>query len=126
MRKAPRHRRAGAEIGRIEKTKREFGVVTFLIGGMGRLLHVKFGEHAQERRTDVRLARHTKTDEAVQPPVVWALHHASLDGSHPVERRQRIKLVARRYRSVNLACRLIAGDIAHAHPSIRFWPATEE
>jgi hypothetical protein len=40
MGKAPRYRSAGAGIGRIEETKREFSVMLFLVCGMGRLLDV--------------------------------------------------------------------------------------
>ena len=67
---------SGADISRIEETEREFGIVTLLVRGVRRFLHVELCEHAQQRRTHIGATRGCKTGEVIQRPAVCAVHAA--------------------------------------------------
>ena len=57
---------ARRRIHRIQQAKRQFGVVTFLVGRMGQLLHVQVGEHTQQRGPHIDPATQSEMGEIVE------------------------------------------------------------
>ena len=61
-----RDRHARCEIDRVDQPQHQLGVVALFLGAVRGLLHIKIGEYAHQRRTDVDAVAPRKAIEALQ------------------------------------------------------------
>ena len=65
-RQAGRHRGAGRRIDGVDQPQRELDILGFFVGAVRRLLHIKVGEDAQQRRADIDAVPACQIDQTVE------------------------------------------------------------